>query len=927
MRSVPYAVVCLFAGLAASTGLRAAAADPVVAPDPAGATFFEQHIRPLLVARCLECHGEKLQHGGLRLDSQPGWRAGCDSGPVIVPGDAEASLLVEVVRNAEDGPRMPPDDPLPAAEVALLAEWVRKGAPDTRLNPPTSVAGTGPMTLEQARDHWAFRPVTDPPVPPETPATGPHPIDRFIRTRLAAEGLTASPPADPRTLVRRASFALVGLPPAYDEVERFVAHPQPAVFESYVNELLARPEYGQRWGRHWLDVARYADTADSSTDAERRIPFAHTYRDYVIESLNADKPFDRFVLEQIAADRLPAEERPDLRALGFLTVGRRFYGNADAAQLVIDDRIDVIGRGLLGLTLACSRCHDHKFDALPTADYYSLYGILASTTEPIDLPEVGGPAPTEGPAAEAVQKYRQQRAKLLAERARVIDAAWDNAGKRIRELAGEYLRHIVEESPQHRTTAGSISLATPRGIIMRSGPGRWAAFIAASVDRGELPFRLWPELLALPREGFAAAAAAVLAEAGRHPERHDPVVLAALVERAPASMLDVAAVFGSLVETASAPDGHAGIAALLAAPGTPLTFTRDEVEEDLGRFFSEAQIVLRREQDALIGNGRRLQSLEAQAPVERAQVVMVSARPVDPHVMPRGDFRRVGAGVPRRIPQILAAVDDRSFADDGRLDLARAIVSRRNPLTARVIVNRVWQHHFGTGLVSTPDNFGATGDPPSHPELLDHLAHWFMEHDWSLKALHRYVIGSATWQQASVAVPEAMERDAGNRLLWRMSPKRLEFEPLRDGILLVAGQLDPRLGGRSAPLDDTNVRRAVYGFTDRYRIPALQRNFDVANPDQSISRRSDSIHSLQALFLMNSPFVWRQAEALVARPEIAEAATDDRIVALYRRVLSRNPAADELDLARRYLAAAPAEKAWPLFAQALLCSNEFCYCD
>jgi len=447
------------------------------------------------------------------------------------------------------------------------------------------------------------------------------------------------------------------------------------------------------------------------------------------------------------------------------------------------------------------------------------------------------------------------------------------------------------------------------------------------VERGERPFRLWPELLALPREGFASAAADVLAEAGRHPELHDPVVLAALVERAPASMLDVAAVFGSLVETASEPDGHAEIAALLAASGTPLTFTRDEVEEDLGRFFNETQIVLRREQEALIGRHRRLRSLEATAPVERAQVVMVSARPVDPQVMPRGDFRRVGASVPRRIPQILAAVDDRSFADDGRLDLARAIVSRRNPLTARVIVNRVWQHHFGTGLVSTPDNFGATGDPPSHPELLDHLAHWFMEHDWSLKALHRYVIGSATWQQASVAAPEAMERDAGNRLVWRMSPKRLEFEPLRDGILLVAGQLDPRLGGRSAPLNDTNVRRAVYGFTDRYRIPALQRNFDVANPDQSISRRSDSIHSLQALFLMNSPFVWRQAEALVARPEIAEAATDDRIVALYRRVLSRNPAADELDLARRYLAAAPAEKAWPLFAQALLCSNEFCYCD
>jgi hypothetical protein len=927
MQSLPRAVPCLVAWLAGVAVLQAAGPDAAVPPDPAGAAFFESHIRPLLVSRCEECHGGKLQHGGLRLDSQPGWRAGCDSGPVIVPGDAEASLLVEAVRYADDGPQMPPDGPLSAAEVELLAEWVRRGAPDPRLEQPGAGAGKGPMTLEQARDHWAFRPVVDPPVPAATPATGPHPIDRFIRTRLAAEGLTASPPADPRTLVRRASFAVVGLPPSFEEMERLAASPQPAVFESYVDELLARPEYGQRWGRHWLDVARYADTVDSSTDDERRIPFAHTYRDYVIESLNADKPFDRFVLEQIAADRLPAEEQPDLRALGFLTVGRRFGGNADAPQLVIDDRIDVIGRGLLGLTLACARCHDHKFDALPTADYYSLYGILASSTEPLDLPEIGGPAPTEGPAAEAVQKYRRQRAELLAERERLIDAARDNAGKRIRELAGEYLRHIVEESPQHRTTEGSIPLATPRGILMRSGPGRWAAFIAEGVDRGVRPFRLWPELLALPREGFAAAAAAVLAEAGRHPERHDPIVLAALAERAPASMLDVAAVFGGLVETAAKPGGHAEIASLLAAPGTQLTFTRDEVEEDLGRFFNETRIVLRREQEALGGPLGKLAKLELAAPVERAQAVKVSARLVDPHVMPRGDYRRVGAKVPRRIPQVLAAVDDRSFADDGRLDLARAVASRRNPLTARVIVNRVWQHHFGTGLVATADNFGAMAEPPSHPELLDHLASWFMAHGWSLKALHRYLIASATWQQASVAVPLAFERDPGNRLLWRMSPRRLEFEPLRDGILLVSGRLDTRLGGRSAPLDDANVRRSVYGFTDRYRIPALQRNFDVASPDQSISRRSESIHPLQALFLMNSPFLWQQSEAVVARPEIAAAADDDRIVAVYRRVLSRNPAADELELARRYVAAAPAEKAWPLFAQVLLCSNEFCYCD
>ncbi|MFM8290203.1 MAG: PSD1 and planctomycete cytochrome C domain-containing protein [Planctomycetia bacterium] len=924
--SLPAAALVI-AWLAGTAGLQAATPEPPVAPDPEGAAFFESRIRPLLAARCEECHGEKLQHGGLRLDSQPGWRAGCDSGAVIVPGDADASLLVEAVRYSDDGPQMPPDGELSAAEVELLVEWVRRGAPDTRLKPPGEGGGRRPMTLAEARDHWAFRPVTDPPIPAATPATGPHSVDRFIRTRLAAEGLPHSPPADPRTLVRRASLTLVGLPPAYEEVERVAAGPWPAAYESYVDELLARPEYGQRWGRHWLDVARYADTTDKSTDSERRIPFAHTYRDYVIEALNADTPFDRFVLEQIAADLLPAEEQPDLRALGFLTIGRRFEGNADAAQLVIDDRIDVIGRGLMGLTISCARCHDHKFDALPTADYYSLYGILASTTEPLDLPEVGDPSPAAGAAADTVREYREQRAELLAKHEEVTDKALASATRRIRQTATEYLRYVVEESPQHRTIEGSIPLGTPRGVLMRSGPGRWSAFIAASVDRGEKPFRLWPRLLALPLEGFAAAAAKLLEEAARHPEEHDPRVLAALAERQPASMLDVADVFGKLIETAAEADGHAEIAALIAAAGSPITFTRDAVAEDMLRAVNETQIVLWDEGAEAGGLRDKLRTLEATAPLDRAQAMTVSLRLVDPHVMPRGDFRRVGAQVPRRIPQILAAVDDRSFTDDGRLDLARAVASRCNPLTARVIVNRVWQHHFGTGLVASADNFGATGEPPSHPELLDHLAHWFMEHGWSLKALHRYLMASATWQQSSAAVSLTMERDPGNRLLWRMSPQRLEFEPLRDGILLVSGRLDTRLGGRSEPLDDTNFRRAVYGYTDRFRIPALQRNFDVASPDQSIARRSESIHPLQALFLMNSPFLWQQAEAVVALPAIAGGRTDERVVALYRRVLARNPAADEVELAKRYVAAAPQEKAWPLLAQALLCSNEFCYCD
>ena len=941
MKSSLPAAVLLIAWLAAPAGLSAAPPEPLVAPDPAGAAFFESRIRPLLAARCEECHGEKLQHGGLRLDSQPGWRAGCDSGAVIVPGDADESLLIEAVRYAEDGPQMPPDGALSAAEVELLVEWVRRGAPDTRLKPPGEGAGRRPMTLEEARDHWAFRPVAAPPIPAATSATGPHPVDRFVRTRLAAEGLAASPPADPRTLVRRAALVLVGLPPAYEEVERVAAGPWPAAYESYVDELLARLEYGQRWGRHWLDVARYADTTDKSTDAERRIPFAHTYRDYVIEALNSDTPFDRFVLEQIAADLLPAEEHPDLRALGFLTIGRRFEGNADAAQLVIDDRIDVIGRGLMGLTISCARCHDHKFDALPTADYYSLYGILASTTEPLDLPEVGGPPSTEDKVAEAVREYRVKRAELLAKHEEVTDKAVVSATRRIRQTATEYLRHIVEESPQHRTIEGSIPLGTPRGVLMRSGPGRWSAFIAASVDRGEKPFRLWPQLLALPREGFAAAAAKVLGEAAQHPEEHDPSVLAALVERPPTSMLDVADVFGKLIEAAAEADGHAEIAALIAAPGSPITFTRDAVAEDMFRAVNETQIVLW-DEGAAAGELRdKLRTLEATAPLDRAQAMTVSLRPVDPHVMPRGDFRRVGAEVPRRIPQILAAVDDRSFTDDGRLDLARAVASQRNPLTARVIVNRLWQSHFGTGLVETANDFGRSGTPPSHPQLLDWLAARLVAERWSLKAIHRLIVLSATYGQSADADPRALAVDAECRLLWRFPPRRLEGEAIRDGMLAVAGRLDLTAGGRGFDLFTTRgglsgfppveafsgpgLRRMIYAHRIRMEKESVFGAFDCPDAGQTTGRRRQSTTPLQALNLLNSRFTVDQAEALAGRIAAETAGAADPIDAQVERgfilVLGRAPASDEraaaVDLAREHGLAA--------LARALTNANEFLF--
>jgi hypothetical protein len=393
-------------------------------------------------------------------------------------------------------------------------------------------------------------------------------------------------------------------------------------------------------------------------------------------------------------------------------------------------------------------------------------------------------------------------------------------------------------------------------------------------------------------------------------------------------MLDVADAFGRVItETLQRP--HAlGLAAAINDPASPLQYTRDEVAADLRRFITEFQIVSRSDGEAADKIREKLTILEAGGPVDRAQAVSVGAEPVNAKILIRGDRLKPGAAVPRRLPQVLASLDRREFADDGRLQLAQALASVRNPLTARVIVNRVWQQHFGRGLVTTPDNFGAMGERPSHPELLDHLAAWFMAHGWSLKALHRYILASATWQQSSAPQAGALERDAGNVLLWRMSPLRLEFEALRDSLLRVAGRLDVRTGGRSAPLDDENVRRAVYGYTDRFRIPSLLRNFDVANPDQSIAHRAETTHPLQALYFMNSSFLRTQAENVNRQPEIAERTeVSERVAALYRRILARRPEADEVALASRYLGRAPAAAQWTQFAQVLLLSNEFSYCD
>jgi mono/diheme cytochrome c family protein len=737
-------------------------------PDSAGreaTEFFESKIRPVLAENCLSCHGPKKQQGGLRLDSRSAAFTGGDNGPVVVAGKPDESLLIKAVRQAGEL-KMPPKGKLTTNQVDALAQWVRMGAPW-----PEHAAGVAKRSVADAREqHWSFRPVQNPTPPPvkDTDRVS-TPVDAFVLARLEQKGLSLSPPAGRRTLIRRVTFDLTGLPPTPAEVEEFVNDKTPDAYPRLVERLLASPAYGERWGRHWLDIARYSDTKGYVFTEERRYPNSFTYRDYVIRAFNEDKPYDQFLVDQLAADRLsPGEDNSALAALGFLTLGRRFLNNQ---QDIIDDRIDVTMRGLQGLTVACARCHDHKFDPIPTRDYYSLYGIFASSHEPAELPLLGKPAPS--PELEAFEGELKKRTEVVDE---------------------------FTEKHKDELKSGNVKFRNEL-VKLKNKVTQWK----------------------------------------------------------------------------------------VNGPGAP----------------------------------------------PRAMVLVDLPSPVHPHVLKRGNPGNPGDEVPRQFLEVLAGPERKPFKDgSGRLELARSIASRDNPLTARVMVNRVWMHHFGKGLVPTPGDFGARGEPPTHPELIDWLATRFMEHGWSVKQLHRLIVLSNTYQQASDDDPKARSIDSENRLLWKMNRRRLDFEQMRDALLAVGGRLDRTAGGRPVEIVEPpfSTRRTVYGFIDRQNLPGLFRTFDFASPDVSTPQRYTTTVPPQALFLMNSPFVIQQAKRFANRPDVGWFTTDENSIDRMHRLAYGRPAEpDEVELGLGFLAAAkengakltPREQ----YAQVLMLANEFAFVD
>ncbi|WP_406696569.1 PSD1 and planctomycete cytochrome C domain-containing protein [Singulisphaera sp. Ch08] len=862
--------------------------------------FFEARVRPLLVDSCVRCHGEKKQSGGLRLDSREAILEGGDSGPALVPGNPDTSLLMQVIRHTHEEYKMPPKGKLPAPAIEALAEWVVQGAPWTK-----GTVLTAAEKDQATEQHWAFQPVRQvKPAPVKTQGWGTSTIDAFILAKLESAGMSPSGQVDKRTLIRRATFDLTGLPPTAAEIEAFEADPAPDAFAKVVERLLASPQYGERWGRHWLDVARYADTKGYVFNEERRYPFSYTYRDYVIRSFNEDLPYDQFLLQQIAADRLPLEGNTQpLAALGFLTVGRRFLNNQ---QDIIDDRIDVVTRGLLGLTVSCARCHDHKFDPIPTADYYSLYGVFASSNEPADPPLITPTTSTPESIAfdlEHAKRSEKVNTFLVSKR----DEIQKDLGARVEPY---FLAAFdLEFNPKHPKLDDRARAASLPPSRLRLAISHWKSRLDASRTAQDPILGPWHAFAAIPEADFARQAGDVAQTiANSKAPASNPVVVALFREKPPTGMKEVAARYATLLAKAEQrpePGKDASTSAdetawnsirrVLHEDGGPLSVSADEVQRTLDR---QERTRLKKLQNEVA----ELSATHPGAP-PRAMVLNDAPQPVNPHIFVRGNPGRPGKPVPRQFLEVLSGAKRTPFTNgSGRLDLAKAIIDPSNPLTARVLVNRVWMLHFGTGLVETASDFGLRSDPPSHPELLDDLATEFVQSGWSIKSLHRRMMLSSVYQQKSENKPDYLVKDPANRLLWRFPRRRLEFEPMRDALLAVSGRLDRTLGGRSIDLTATpfTTRRTVYGYIDRQNLDGVYRTFDFASPDATSPRRYVTTVPQQALFLMNSPFVIEQAREL-ATTAGASADPEARVRVLYRRIFGRSPEPTELAQGLRFV--------------------------
>jgi hypothetical protein len=903
------AAIALSAMVLVSTALSVVHAAPATAADRA--EFFESKVRPLLADHCQKCHGPKKQWSGLRLDSLESALAGGDSGPAIVASQPDESELVKRITSDDDDFRMPPPKegpPLNAEQIAAIEYWIKIGAPW-----PTSAKHAQNMREGQKREHWAFQPIKriEPPKV-ESPARVFNPVDQFVVQSLKANGLQLSPEADRRTLIRRATYDLLGLPPTSEEVNAFVNETAPDAYEHLIERLLASPRYGEHWGRHWLDVARYSDTKGYVYGREeRRFVHSSLYRDWVIQAFNDDLPFDRFVLLQLAADQVAPEDPNALRALGFLTLGRRFLG---VTPDIIDDRIDVVSRGLLGLTVGCARCHDHKYDPIPTADYYSLYGVFQNCAErEVEIPRPPGTPPLTADFAKELQDRRQKLQELTT-------TLRTEASNKIRARLKDYL---LSQRELNKYPELAFSQIVGDNDLVPGVVHRWQSLLAVAEKNSDPVFTPWIDYNRLSDDEFSAKSAEITQALQTDLSKLNPRVADAFIHP-PSSAAEVAERYATLLakvdeqwkaicergERDNQPTPQAlpdaadeQLRLAFYGPRSPCVIPDESIDdtEPLWNF-------------AMMEKLRKVQTEYDQwllkAPVSSPCVVVLNDRPypIDPQIFRRGNPASKGDVVPRQLPQVIAGPNRQPFSrGSGRLELAKAIIDPANPLTARVWVNRVWLHHFGGGLVTTPSDFGARATPPSHPELLDWLASELVQNGWSTKSLHRTIMLSATYRQTSSGptnVAERMaaqERDPENRLLWRTNPRRLSFEQFRDSLIAISNEIDLTMGGRGTDL--FGFRRSVYVTIDRQFLPTLLSVFDFANPNLHSPGRTESSIPQQALFVMNHPYMAGRAKQIVHRiAGESNNSSTDRVKRAYQAVLQREPMPEELQAANQFLA-------------------------
>ncbi len=907
---------------------------------------FSREVLPILSENCFHCHGPdaKKRKADLRLDTAEGATLDLGDGyAALIPGKPQDSILVNRIESRDPDEIMPPHDSgkaLSASQRLTLRHWIADGA--------------------KYEAHWAFQPIQNSEPPSLKGNQNLTNIDRFIVAALKKRGLSLSEPISKNQLIRRATFDLTGLPPTWSDVENFVSDSSPNAFEKVIDRLLDSPAYGERWGRHWLDLARYADTHGGSAIGFKRFAFSYTYRDYVIAALGKDLPYDRFLLEQIAADQLKLEENdPTLAALGFLTVGRQFRNVHDR----IDDHIDVISRGLLGLTVTCARCHDHKFDPIPTTDYYSLHATLASSRVPEELPKIGK-LTESGKYQPELKKLEQLRDDITREQGQVMRG-------RLRVQVGMYLQELAKGTPEQDTSTFFLSYRTDdiRPVVLE----RWRSHLKMLTENDPV-FGPWHKMAEMKAEDFENQSQALLQKLIKEngdpkkfaseqtlttkPPKWNPRVLDALTTQKPKSYIEVAKIYGdvfskahqrwmtSLLEasTEAVPGGkivadqdkkHRIINSSIERqlrhhlydPGTPTAISFEDSEN--------LRMLNRGVRDSVGRTGSSIHSLNltTTAPPRAMVLSENKEQPKESFVFLRGNPIQRGERVEARFLSALSGENPPTFSEgQRRLDLARAIVDPNNPLTRRVIANWVWQHHFGRGLVRTADDFGTRGSPPSHPKLLDYLATKLLEDQWSLKKLHRRIMLSAVYQQAPIENKTAREKDPLNTLLWRMPTRKLEMESMRDALLSVSDELDTTPGGQ--PFDEKGgkaiPRRSVYAFVNRDVISRMAATFDGADPSACTVQRQETMVPQQTLFALNSDFVRNRASALVQLPEIQQAKSDqDRIRLIYQRLFSRPPVQDEIDIALSYLGKSKNREpeVWPRFVHALLASNEFYFID